>query len=56
MDATATEWASTIGGDSDRSTGGQAEATHGLAVGDGYCVEAQVELGGQVEWHALGSL
>jgi hypothetical protein len=45
-----------IGGDPDRSAGRQVEVTHGLAVGDGDCVEAQVKLRGQVEWHALGSL
>ncbi len=35
---------------------GQAEVAHGPAVGDGDRVEAQVELGGQVERHALGPL
>jgi hypothetical protein len=45
-----------FGGDPDRCTGRQVEVTHGLAVGDGYCVEAQVKLSGQVEWHALRSL
>jgi hypothetical protein len=34
-----------FGKDPDRSTGGQAEVTHGFAVGDGNGVEAQVKLG-----------
>ena len=34
-----------FGGDPDRGAGGEAQVTHGLAVGDGDCVEAQVKLG-----------
>ena len=45
-----------FGRDPDRGAGGQAEVAHGLAVGDGDGVEAQVKLGSQVERHALGSL
>jgi hypothetical protein len=43
-------------GDAYRAAGGQALVTHGLAVGDGDGIEAQVKFGGQVERHALGSL
>jgi hypothetical protein len=45
-----------FGGDADRGAGGQAEVTHGFAVGDSDGVEAQVEFGGQVERHPFGSL
>jgi hypothetical protein len=45
-----------FGGDADGAACGEAQVTHGLAVGDGDGVEAQVQLGGQVEGHALGPL
>src|SRR6202167_4694074 len=45
-----------FGGDADGAACGEAQVTHGLAVGDGDGVEAQVQLGGQVERHALGAL
>jgi hypothetical protein len=45
-----------FGGDPDWGAGCQAEVAHGLAVGDGDRVEAQVKLGSQVERHALGAL